>query len=59
MPGEVAAALVTLWREVREGCVDLVTDVVARVTGGKPSSFDAWTRDNAQAFRGDDVGRVG
>jgi uncharacterized protein YbjT (DUF2867 family) len=59
MSGEVAAALVTLWREVREGCVETVTDAVARVTGRKPISFDAWTRDNAQAFRGDDVGRVG
>jgi uncharacterized protein YbjT (DUF2867 family) len=51
LTGEVAEALVTLWREVREGRVDLVTDDVERVTGRKPITFDAWTRDNAQAFR--------
>jgi uncharacterized protein YbjT (DUF2867 family) len=51
LPGDLAEALVTLWREVRERRVEVVTDDVERVTGRKPVTFDAWTRDNAQAFR--------
>jgi hypothetical protein len=51
MPPAVAAALVTLWREVREGRVDLVTNEVERVTSQKPSTFDRWAAESASAFR--------
>ena len=50
MPAEVANALVTLWREVRGGLVDVVTDTVEQVTGRKPITFDSWARDSRQAF---------
>lgn len=46
----LAAALVTLWREVREGKVDTVTTDIERVTGRAPRSFEQWVTENASAF---------
>ncbi len=51
LPPEVAAALVALWREVREGLVDVATPDVERVTGHPPRSFDAWAAENVDVFR--------
>ncbi|HEX4407047.1 MAG TPA: NAD(P)H-binding protein [Polyangia bacterium] len=51
MPPAVVEALVTLWREVREGLVATVTDTVEAVTGAKPASFDQWATENVAAFR--------
>ncbi|MFL5306741.1 MAG: NAD(P)H-binding protein [Polyangia bacterium] len=51
MPLPVAHALVALWREVREGAVDLVSPDVQRITGHRPRSFEQWAAENAPAFR--------
>lgn len=50
MSRELADALVFLWREVREGLVDRVTNNVEHVTGKPPRSFADWARANASAF---------
>ena len=44
-------ALVTLWREVREGHVAVVTAEVERVIGRRPLAFRSWAAENAAAFR--------
>jgi uncharacterized protein YbjT (DUF2867 family) len=46
----VAAALVTLWREVREGKVSTISADIERVTGRPPRSFDQWVIENVRAF---------
>jgi uncharacterized protein YbjT (DUF2867 family) len=51
MSPQVVEALVALWREVREGCVSVVTGEVERVTGGRPVAFDRWAQQNALAFQ--------
>ena len=51
MPPAMVAALVELWREVREGQVAVVTGDVERVTGRRPTAFRRWADENAAAFR--------
>jgi uncharacterized protein YbjT (DUF2867 family) len=51
MPAPVAEALVTLWREVREGRVAVVTDTVQEVLGRRALSFDRWAAESASAFQ--------
>lgn len=51
MPSLLADALVTLWREVREGQVATVTDHVERVTGRPPFPFSRWAEESAAEFR--------
>jgi uncharacterized protein YbjT (DUF2867 family) len=50
MPAPEAAALVALWRGVREGHVETVTNEVRRVLGRAPRTFAAWAQENAAAF---------
>lgn len=49
--GPYAAALVDIWRAVREGRMALVNDGVERVLGRRPLSFDRWVEQHADAFR--------
>lgn len=49
--GPYADALVDIWRAVREGRLDTVTDGVQRVLGRRPISFDQWAEENADAFQ--------
>lgn len=51
MPPAMVDALVTLWREVREGQVEVVTGDVERVTGRRPITFRRWVEENVAAFR--------
>lgn len=51
MPAVMVEALVTLWREVREGQVAVVTGDVERVTGRPPIGFRRWAEENAASFR--------
>lgn len=51
MPPPLVNALVTLWREIREGLVSVVTGEVERVTGRRPIPFGTWAEENAAAFR--------
>ena len=51
MPPALIDALVTLWREVREGQVSVVTGDVERITGRPPTGFPRWAEENAAAFR--------
>jgi uncharacterized protein YbjT (DUF2867 family) len=51
MPSALAEALVTLWSEVRQGLVSVVTGEVERVTGKRPIPFAVWSQENAAAFR--------
>lgn len=44
-------ALVDIWRAVREGRLDTVTDEVKRVTGRQPIPFDQWAAENAASFQ--------
>lgn len=46
----VADALVALWRAVREGKVEVVTNAVERVLGRPARSFEAWAAENAAVF---------
>ncbi len=50
MPAAVADALVALWRAIREHRVELITDVVERVTGRPAISFAQWVQENAAPF---------
>ena len=52
MPAAMVEALVTLWREVREGQVAVVTGDVERSIGRPPIAFRRWAEENAAAFRG-------
>lgn len=49
--GPYAAALVDIWRAIREGRMALVNDGVERVLGRGPLSFDRWVEQHADAFR--------
>ncbi|WP_342375545.1 NAD(P)H-binding protein [Myxococcus stipitatus] len=48
--GPYAAALVDIWRAIREGRMALVNDGVERVLGRRPRSFDRWVAQHADAF---------
>jgi uncharacterized protein YbjT (DUF2867 family) len=52
MPEWLVDALNELYGWVREGGAAVVTDVVARVAGKPPISFDQFAREHAEAFRG-------
>lgn len=49
--GPYVDALVDIWRAVREGRLDTVTDGVKRVTGREPIPFDQWAAENAASFQ--------
>jgi uncharacterized protein YbjT (DUF2867 family) len=49
--GPFVDALVDIWRAVREGRLDTVTDGVKRVTGREPISFAQWAAENAASFQ--------
>jgi uncharacterized protein YbjT (DUF2867 family) len=49
--GLYADALVDIWRAVREGRLDTVTDGVKRTTGREPIPFDQWAVENAASFQ--------
>ncbi|WP_338869588.1 SDR family oxidoreductase [Myxococcus stipitatus] len=49
--GPYAAALVDIWRAIREGRMALVTEGVERVLGRRPLSFDHWVVQHTDAFR--------
>lgn len=49
--GPYAAAIVDIWRAIREGRMALVDDGVQRVLGRRPLSFDRWVEQHADAFR--------
>ena len=48
--GPYVDALVDIWRAVREGRLETVTDGVKRVTGRKPIPFDRWAAENVDSF---------
>ena len=49
--GPYAEAIVDIWRAVREGWLDTVTDGVKRTIGRQPISFDQWAAENAPSFQ--------
>lgn len=49
--GPYADALVDIWRAVREGRLDTVTDGVKRTTGQEPIPFAQWVAENAASFQ--------
>lgn len=49
--GAYADALVDIWRAVREGRLDTVTDGIRQVTGREPIPFDQWASENAASFQ--------
>ena len=49
--GPYVDALVGIWRAVREGRLDTVTDGVKRVTGREPIPFAQWAAENAASFQ--------
>lgn len=49
--GPYADALVDIWRAVREGRLDTVSDGVPRILGRQALSFRRWAEDNAGAFQ--------
>ncbi|WP_137930095.1 SDR family oxidoreductase [Mesorhizobium comanense] len=49
--GPYVDALVGIWRAVREGRLDTVTDGVQRVTGREPIPFAQWAAENAASFQ--------
>ena len=49
--GPYVDALVDIWRAVREGRLDTVTDGVRRVTAKDPITFDQWVAENATSFQ--------
>jgi uncharacterized protein YbjT (DUF2867 family) len=49
--GPYVDALVGIWRAVREGRLDTVTDGVKRVTGREPIPFDQWAAENVASFQ--------
>jgi uncharacterized protein YbjT (DUF2867 family) len=50
VPAEIADILLVLYRVLREGGADLVTDEVQTLTGRQPTSFADFARENASAF---------
>jgi uncharacterized protein YbjT (DUF2867 family) len=49
--GPYVDALVDIWRAVREGRLDTLTDGVKQVTGREPILFDRWAAENAASFQ--------
>jgi len=49
--GPYVDALVDIWRAVREGRLDTVTEGVKWVTGREPIPFDQWAAENAASFQ--------
>ncbi len=49
--GPYVDALVDIWRAVREGRLDTVTDGLRRVTGREPIPFAQWAAENAASFQ--------
>jgi len=49
--GPYVDALVDIWRAVREGRLDTVTDGVAQITGREPIGFERWAAENAASFQ--------
>jgi uncharacterized protein YbjT (DUF2867 family) len=49
--GPYVDALVDIWRAVREGRLETVTDGVKRVVGREPIPFDRWASENAASFQ--------
>ncbi|WP_437738317.1 SDR family oxidoreductase [Sorangium sp. So ce1335] len=50
MPASLAAALGELIERIRSGSGAMKTDTVERVTGRKPTTFEAWARAHARAW---------
>lgn len=49
-PAEIVAAHLSIYRAIRDGLLEGVTDTVERVLGRKPISFDRWVEQNRGAF---------
>jgi uncharacterized protein YbjT (DUF2867 family) len=49
--GPYAAALVDIWRAIREGRMAIVNEEVERVLGRRPLTFDRWVEQHADKFR--------
>ena len=49
--GAYADALVGIWRAVREGRLETVTDGVKQITGREPIRFARWATENAASFQ--------
>ncbi len=49
--GPYADALVDIWRALRQGRLDTVTDGVRRATGREPLTFAQWAAENATSFQ--------
>jgi hypothetical protein len=50
MHAQVVDVMLELFAQVRAGRTTHVTDVVQKVTGKPPRSFEAWARENLAAF---------
>ena len=51
IPPAYVDALLDLFAAMKAGKADAVTDMVERVTGRKPGTFESWARRNAAAFK--------
>ena len=51
LPPAVAQGLGALYQKTRDGQTAFQSDAFARILGRKPTSFEAWTRENAAAWR--------
>ena len=49
--GPYVDAIMDIWRAVRQGRLDTVTDGVKRITGKDPISFTRWAAENASLFQ--------
>ena len=49
--GPYVDALVDIWRAVRQGRLDTVTDGVRQAIGQEPISFAQWAAENATSFK--------
>lgn len=50
-PAPLVEARLSIFRAIREGRLASVTDAVEGVLGRKPTTFDQWVGENAEAFR--------
>jgi (4-alkanoyl-5-oxo-2,5-dihydrofuran-3-yl)methyl phosphate reductase len=50
-PPPLVEARLSIFRAIREGRLATVTEMVERVLGRQPISFDQWARENVQAFQ--------
>jgi uncharacterized protein YbjT (DUF2867 family) len=50
LPAPVADGIVAIYRELRAGAADRVTDDVQTLTGRPPRAFMAWAREHAPTF---------